>query len=327
MFENIIDFIEDKILHKNNKYTNRLRNNGSSAFDYSFMMSIDEKDYPKYLKEAYKLKFGQKLNLRNPKSFNEKIQWLKIYDNLPIKTQLTDKVLVRDFVEKKIGEQYLKPVLQICQNYDEINFNTLPNSFIVKCNHACRWHFIVKNKEEWNTNKSLVALSKRTMDNWLSQSFFGWSDFELQYKEINPKIIIEPLLRENLNTEQPGIQIYCFNGEPKIFYTYKRGKDKTQKTLCLTYDENYKQIDLKFLINSETTNEQIVSDETLKKATELSKILSKDFKFVRVDWMIYDNKLYFEEMTFTPFSGFCEFSDERAVWNKKLGNMLNLKGN
>ena len=149
---NLLSYISDKLnFNKPSKVYSlkRLRNNGDSVFDYDFLMSLDEKDYPYYLSQAYLVKTGQKLNLRHPKTLNEKIQWLKIYDNKPIKTTLTDKILVRDWVKEKIGEEYLKPVLWIGDKFDDIPFDIMPDSFIVKCNHGCKWQFTVKNRQDF----------------------------------------------------------------------------------------------------------------------------------------------------------------------------------
>ena len=225
------------------------------------MMSLTEKDYPKYLAMAYYAKTGRKLNLRHPKTLNEKIQWLKLYDNLPIKTQLADKVLVRGWIKEKIGEEYLKPVLWIGDKFDNIPFDKLPDSFIIKCNHGCKWHVLIKDKNKFLENKFLVKTAKEKIDNWLLQSFFGWSDFETQYKNIEPKIIIEEFLKGN----NGGILVWCANSQTFI---------------------------------------DSPGEELEKEALSLSKVLAQGFKFVRVDWMIYKQRLYFEEMTFTPVSGF-----------------------
>lgn len=104
---------------------------GSSVFDYGFMMSLDEKEYPKYLSKAFYVQMGKNLNLRNPKTLSEKIQWLKLNDNIPQKTELTDKILVRDYVAKSIGGGYLKPLLQVCNSFEEIDFNKLPNLLLL----------------------------------------------------------------------------------------------------------------------------------------------------------------------------------------------------
>ena len=326
---NLLSYISDKLnFNKPSKVYSlkRLRNNGDSVFDYDFLMSLDEKDYPYYLSQAYLVKTGQKLNLRHPKTLNEKIQWLKIYDNKPIKTTLTDKILVRDWVKEKIGEEYLKPVLWIGDKFDDIPFDIMPDSFIVKCNHGCKWQFTVKNKQDFLSNTDVFNSSKMYIDNWLIQSFFGWSDFETQYLNINPKIIIEPLLIENLSEEPEEIEVWCFNGKEKIIQkctkVYK--KNKFSHRQISSFDENFNKNSIKFYSNNEII--QTEPDELLKQAKDLSETLAKDFKLVRVDWMIYKNKLYFAEMTFTPHSGFIFFTENHNELQIKLGNMLNLKG-
>lgn len=329
MIKNYMNFFKQKVLNRNKELSNapiqHLRFNGAAVFNYDFMVSLKTKDYPKYLSQAYYLKFGQKLNFKSPKNINEKIQWLKIYDNLPIKTELTDKVLVRSWIQSKIGNEYLKPVLWIGENFDKIPFNALPNSFFIKTNHGCKWHFIVKNKEEYLNNKNgLYEYTKKQINGWMSQTFFGWSDFETQYKDIKPQILIEPLLRDNINSQPIEYEIWCFNGKPQLFHKYKYN-DRHEYRISSAYNDNFENIDLIFLQEDINTNEP--ADNNLKKAVELSKILAKEFKLVRIDWMIYQNKLYFVEMTFTPFSGFILFAPKYKDWYLKLGNMLNLKGN
>ena len=283
-------------------------------------MSLNEKDYPYYLSQAYLVKTGQKLNLRHPKTLNEKIQWLKLFDNKQQKSELTDKVLVRDWVREKIGDEYLKPVLWIGDKFDDIPFNSLPFSFIVKCNHGCKWQFRVKNKQEFLSNADIFNSTKMYMDNWLIQSFFGWSDFETQYKDIKPQIIIEPLLKDTMEASPLEIEVWCFNGEPKII---QECKDIQNIHTVKTFDENLNFIDLKFKQTDKI--EQGAPNENIQKAMELSKKLSENFKFVRVDWILYNNKLYFGEMNFTPYSGFIIFAENNQKYYEKLGEMLNLK--
>lgn len=286
-------------------------------YEYDFLINLNEKEYPKYLKKIFKAMTGESLNLKHPKTFNEKIQWLKLYDCTPLKTQLTDKVLVRDWVKNKIGENYLKPCLQVCSCFEEIDFKILPNSFFIKCNHGCKWHFKIKDKEKFLLNKEMYNSIKIIFDNWLSQSFFPWAGFELQYKNIIPKILIEPVLT-NKNDEIPTeVEIYCFNRVPKFFQQIKY----SYPPISCVYDENYKEAD--FTFNSGYIRKYSKPDEKLIKIVELSKVLAQEFKLVRVDWILYQNKIYFNEMTFTPFSGFFTFFDEKI--NKELGNKLKLK--
>ncbi len=315
------------ILGSNSSYFNssvlkRLQNSGQAVFDYNFLMSLNEKKYKKYLSQAYFIKTEQVLHLNRPKTFSEKIQWLKLYDNIPLKTQLTDKVLAKDWVKSKIGEQFIKPTLWVGKNFDLIPFDSLPNTFIIKANHGCKWHFIVKDKQKFIENSRLFTISKITMDGWMEQSFFGWSDFETQYKNIDPKIIIEELYREDINVSPLEFEVWCFNGTPKIIQQISKEIKKSR--IVNTFDENFRNIDLKFL--QDDIIENSIPDVNLKKAVDLSKILAENFKFVRVDWMLYKNHLYFEEMTFTPLSGYFSFPDEYKHWQSTLGNMLNLKG-
>ena len=311
--------------HRNNNYTPRLRRNGENVFEYNFLMSLDKKDYPYYLSQAYLIKTGEKLNLKHPKTLNEKIQWLKIFDNMQQKTELTDKVLVRNWVREKIGEQYLKPVLWIGDKFDDIPFDFLPVSFVVKCNHGCKWQFIVEDKQKFLEEENLLNTAKIYIDSWLTQSFFGWSDFETQYLNIKPKILIEPLLQDNKNEKPLEIEVWCFNGKAKIIQKFKKTKkEKIVYRMVSSFDENFNRFDIKFL----ETNEIIDStpDDILKQAKDISETLAKGFKLVRVDWMIYQNKLYFAEMTFTPYSGFIFFDENYNELQIKLGKMLNLKG-
>ncbi len=282
-------------------------------------MSLDEKDYPIYLSQAYLIKTGQKLNLKHPKTLNEKIQWLKIFDNRQPKSELADKVLVRDWVREKIGDEYLKPVLWIGDKFDDIPFDSLPISFVVKCNHGCKWQFTILDKDKYLNNLPLFNHTKKCIDNWLLQSFFGWSDFETQYKKIKPKIIIETLLCDDNKGHLPTLNVYCFNGVPKIYQIFDYKKHVS------SFDENFKNIN----INFSDENELVYAEpchEVLKEAEKLSAVLAKEFKFVRVDWMIKDNKLYFEEMTFTPYSGYIFFPEYHNKWQNALGRLLNLKG-
>ncbi len=285
-------------------------------------MSLNENDYPFYLSQAYFVKTSQKLNLKHPKTLNEKIQWLKLFDNKQQKSELTDKVLVRNWVREKIGDEYLKPVLWIGDKFDDIPFDSLPISFIVKCNHGCKWHFVIKDKFRFLNEKRLFNTIKMYTDNWLQQSFFGWSDFETQYLNINPKIIIEALMFDDNINYNNEIEVWCFNGKPKIIQNVHYNIDKC--CYYYTFDENFNSINFKIAGQNEFCEPKI--DDNFKKAVELSKILAADFKFVRVDWLIYNNNLYFGEMTFTPYSGYIFFNENHYELQHKFGRLLNLKG-
>ncbi|MBR1942965.1 hypothetical protein IJ843_04450, partial [bacterium] len=277
------------------------------------------------------------------KTFNQKLQWLKLYGVTHLMRDCTDKVKVRDYVKEKIGEEYLKPVLQIipneshetvrchceqvndnlglarqstdiCQDipdcrvaqiaaaprndgepnavsayFDQIDFDKLPNSFVIKTNHGCKWQYIIKNKNEFLQNKRLFDIVKRNITGWLEQDYGFWGGFEMQYHSIKPKIIIEEFLGNSKETAQE-IEVYCFNGIPKII---KKVHNNIPDKLTM-YDENFNYIDFKFQKKEFLVNVPI--DPLTKQTFVLSKQLSQNTCFVRVDWMIYKNKIYFNEM-------------------------------
>lgn len=285
-------------------------------YSYEFLLNLEEKEYPEYLKKLFEFKMGYKLNLKHPKTFNEKIQWLKLYDATPLKTQLTDKVLVRDWVKDKIGEKYLKPVLQVCKNFDEIDFNKLPEQFIIKANNGCKWHYRIKSKKEFLQTPVLYNLVKSNFDGWMNQEFFAWGGLELQYKNINPQILIEPLLIDKDKNYPVEIEVYCFNGSPR--FTQKI--EYSNPPISCVYTGIHRPAKLCFRAKYQHFYEP--PDDNLKKAVELSRILAKDFILVRVDWLIFNNQIFFNEMTFTPFSGFNNFPKKDT--DSFLGSFINL---
>ena len=351
-------------------------------FEYDFLYNLPKSEYPKYLAKIFNYRTGEKLPLKwdfknrawiidknKCKTFNQKVQWIKLYGVTPLMRNCTDKIKVRDYVKEKIGEEYLKPVLQIIPNeshetmhchceqvndnlglarqsgdishdipdcrvaqmtaaprndgesnavstyFDKIDFDKLPNSFVIKTNHGCKWQYIIKNKEEFLQNKRLFELVKRNITGWLEQDYCFWGGFELNYRGIKPKILIEALLREEINKPSKEIHVYCFNGKAKYFIKLHNEREIT------IFNENLKYVD-DILCNGDVKVFENLDDyinQTL--ILKLSEKLSQNFKFVRIDWMIYQNKLYFEEMTFTPYSGFN--ARLKNKFNVNFGNLIN----
>ena len=318
-------------------------------WEYNFLLNLDEKEYPKYLAKLFYLKTGEKLpllkewnfksgylsykiNKKKLKTFNQKLQWIKLYGITDLMRDCTDKVKVRDYVREKIGDEYLKPVLQVIRSeesgvrsnnltanssllttnlFDKVDFEKLPNTFIIKCNHGCKWHYIIKNKNEYLKNKRLVDITRCNITGWLEQDYSLWGGFEMQYREIKPKIFIEPLLRDNINQDAQKLNVYCFNGIPKTFIKFF---DNHKMSI---WDEEFHSMENIFGFHEENIN--LPFDEYLNQSIDLSKKLARNFDFVRVDWMIFKNKLYFEELTFTPYSGFHKIDKKN---NYELGNFL-----
>lgn len=271
-------------------------------------MEFKELKYKVFWK--YFLRKGRFINFNNPKLFTEKIQWLKVYDCLPIKTVLADKIAVRDWVIKEIGEKYLKPVYGIWERYEDIDFSICPKEFVIKTNHGCSMQRLII-----EGMKPLPSL-KNVFAKYLNINYAYKSGFEMQYDKIKPQIFIEGYLK-NTN-ELFEYLIFCFNGVPKmiLFSSHKREIEPC----CTMFDTNWN--NLHFNYGGKLHSEYVPPPKNLDKMLEIATKLSKNFKFVRVDLHNIDGKIYFGEMTFTPASGYMKFSNPE--YDRILGDMLDL---
>lgn len=273
----------------------------------------------------YFLRKGRIINLRNPKLFTEKIQWLKIYDCTEIKTHLADKVLVREWVKEKIGEKYLKKVYGIYEKYEDIDFTKLPKEYVIKTNHGCNMQLLVI--EGGKPDKS----QKERFNNFLKINYAYKSGYEMQYKNIKPLIFTEEYIKNfhplcqnssDFSDYRPELfeyLIFCFNGEPKLIL-FASGK-RTDKICCTMFDTQWN--NLHFNYGGYLHEAPVPMPKNFDKMLEIARILSKDFKFVRVDLHNVDGKIYFGEMTFTPASGYMKFKPLK--YDRILGDMLDLK--
>lgn len=316
MYNNFLEEVKSFVSNSCNLFLKKSQKYQDYASDPNFLSQLQEADYPDFLSYVFKKKTGESLNLKNPKTFNQKIQWLKLKDNNDEKSQLTDKVLVRNFIKSKIGEEFLKPALWIGKRFDEIPFEQLPDKFIIKANNGSKKYLMIKDKKRFLETPQLVDAVKIRFYNWLNSPYYLISALEMQYKNIEPQIIIEPVLCDENCSVPVDIQVHCFNGTPKLFEL----KSNTEPRMCTVFDENFEQSDIKFMKKDISIFQQ--PDDNLKKAVELSGVLCQNFKFVRVDWIVCGGKLYFNDMTFTPESGFYDFIDSKQ--NIKLGDMLKL---
>ena len=209
-----------------------------SAKDYMYEIfsSADESDYPRLLKLRYKASTGEDLNLDNPKTFNEKIQWLKLYDSTPLKTRLADKYLVRDWIKEKIGEEYLVPLIGVWDKFDDIDFDALPKQFALKCNHSSGMNIIVTDKSKMN-----FAETKEKFDKWLKTNYAFVGGLELHYKNIPPKIIAEKYLKSDGGLID--YRFYCMNGKPVQCWVDKFSG--TPDHVREIFDMNWKKLDMR----------------------------------------------------------------------------------
>ena len=270
--------------------------------------------YKQELQTWYQRVTGKYLNLDNPRTFNEKIQWLKLYDSTPIKTRLADKYLVRDWVKEQIGEQYLIPLLGVYDKFEDIDFAKLPNQFVIKCNHGCAYNIIVKDKSKLD-----LAEAKAKLDKWMSENFAFKAGYELHYRDIKPKIIIEKFIENKGTDDLYDYKFWCFNG--KLAYIQFLSERNLSGLKMAFYDRKWNK--QTFVYSHPLDKKTIKKPDNLDEMIQLAEALSKGFPCVRVDfYRLNDGTIYFGEMTFTSASGNCKWNDEHI--NRTLGNMIKL---
>lgn len=265
----------------------------------------------KYITIKYKLEMNQKLNLKEPKTFNEKLQWLKLYDRNPEYTKMVDKYEAKKYVADIIGQEYIISTLGVWDKFEDIEFDKLPKQFVLKPTHTSGNVFICKDKEKINYKQLRKIINK-----WLKRNYY-LIHREWPYKNVRPRIIAEQYMVDESGTELKDYKFFCFNGEPKLLFV---AKDRPYATKFNYYDMDFKK--LPFKQHYKNFNDYIEKPKGFEKMIELSRKLSKDIPHVRVDFYDINGKVYFGELTFYHFSGFEKFEPEE--WDRILGDMLEL---
>jgi hypothetical protein len=250
-------------------------------------------------------------NLNNPKTFSEKIQWIKLNGGLEKYTKYVDKLSVRNFIEKTIGIEYLIPLLGVWNNFDEIDFNNLPNQFVLKATHGSHYIYICKDKKLLDKHKL-----KKTVSKWLKENFYIKTR-ETQYKNCKPKILCEKYLKD-YSGSLTDYKMFCFNGKP---YCIEVISDRFSDEKDDIMDLNWKIMPLIYK-NMNHSIRKLQKPEKLNEMIEISKKLAKEFPFVRVDLYTVENKIYFGELTFTPANGLEEIDPIEAEY--LIGEMIDL---
>jgi hypothetical protein len=256
------------------------------------------------------------LNLKYPQNFNQKIQWIKVYDRNPLYTKLADKYAVREYVTEKVGGKYLIPLLWVGTSFDDINFDIMPNQFVIKCNHGFGRVVVCKDKSQFDVKKA-----KRIIDYAMRQDYYlGYPDRQWQYKDIQRKIIIEEYLFEPNGEEISDYKIYCFNGEPKYIGVFsERFKGNIQAS---HFDLDWNLMPFSTRRNPKIQEVLPKRPTNLEEMISISNYLSKDAHFVRVDLYSVNDKIFLGELTLTPKNGHYMFQPKE--WNKIFGDLLSL---
>lgn len=265
-----------------------------------------------FVKKFYKNAFGNELDLENPITFNEKLNWLKLNLKNPNATICADKYEVRKYIENKGYGYILNDLLGVYDNVEEIDIDRLPDRFVLKGTHGSGWNLIVKDKNKVNWKPW-----KLIMKSWLRQNFYYYGR-EWVYKDIKPRIICEKFL-EDSNKELLDYKIYCFNGIPKFIQI---DVDRFTNHTANYYDVEWNETDFQY--SNENSGRKIEKPKNLKEMLEISKVLSEEFEHVRVDFYEVDGKLYFGELTFFTASGSGKFNPEK--YDEIIGSWLHLDG-
>lgn len=240
----------------------------------------------------FRLLLGRKMNWRNPKTYNEKLNWLKLNDASERYSVYVDKYKVRNYISRTIGEKYLVPLLGVWSSFDEIDWKLLPERFVLKCNHGSHCLIICTNKSTFD-----LQSAKKKFKDWMNRNWF-WLYREKPYKNIVPCIIAEHFIG-NGDFVPEDYKVFCYHGVPTLVRV-DVGR-YTEKVTYNYYTTDWERSELQF---TETSNEVTPRPMCLDEMLRLSAVLAKEFKHVRVDWYVVNGKLYFGEMTFYNSAGY-----------------------
>lgn len=266
-----------------------------------------------YLKICYRLKLHEKLNIKDPQKFNEKMQWLKLYNQNPQYTIMVDKYRVREYISEKIGEDYLIPLVGgPYTSVEEINFDKLPEQFVLKCNHDSGSVIICTDKTHFD-----ISEAKKKLNYCLKHNFW-YLGREWPYKNVEPCIIAEKYMVDESGSELKDYKIFNFNGEPELIQVdFDRFKQHKRNL----YDTNWNMLDI--IIEYPSDRERLLSKpKQLDKMLDLARMLSKDVPFLRTDFYSIGDKIFFGELTFFCESGFGKIAP--VEYEVYLGNKIKL---
>lgn len=290
--------------------------NPKSFVIFIFMRFITRliKDDETYLRILYRLKLGKRLNLDNPQTYHEKLQWLKLHDRKPEYTKMVDKYEAKKYVASIIGEDHIIPTLGVWDNANDIDYSLLPNKFVLKCTHDSGRVVICKDKATFDIIQARKRINKAMQTNYF---LLGR---EWPYKNVKPRIIAEQFM-EDENGELKDYKFFCFNGDPFCVQVDFGRFDVHRRNI---YDMDWHL--LQFQNNTNYPYDEthkIEKPECFDKMVEIARLLSQKMSHVRVDLYNVNGQVYFGELTFFHGTGMTNFNPEK--WSYILGEMITLQ--
>ena len=282
---------------------------------YALLMRLGRRLPDKlYIKLQYWFYMGKNLDLKNPKTFTEKIQWLKLYNRKEEYHQLVDKCEAKKIVASIIGEKYIIPTLGVWDSFDEIDFSILPDKFVLKTTQGSHSSLICRDKRHFDKERA-----KRSFKGWMKSSpyekFREWA-----YKGITPRILAEQYIELKKGEDLVDYKFYCFNGKPLYCQVIK---DRTTKETIDFFDRDWNHQEF-WGLQSEVTQSEVTIERPINydKMLEIAEELSQNIPFLRVDLYNLEGEIYFGELTFYPAAGLGSFTPDN--WNLKLGELIKL---
>lgn len=264
-----------------------------------------------YLKLLYRARTGEKLNLSNPQTYNEKLQWLKIHDHNPEYTRIVDKYEFKNYITEKLGPEYVIPTIGRWDNFDDIDFDKLPEKFVLKCNHDSGGIIICKDKSKFN-----IESARKTINKCLKRNYY-WGNREWPYKNVKPCIIAEKYL--DLPEGLTEYKLFSFNGRAEIILVCK-GIAHTPTRTNTFYDRDFNKLPIQSLLPNQ--KEEEIKPAEYEQLLAIADKLSQGIPQVRVDFYIFEGQIYVGEMTFFHNSGMCKINPDE--WDKKMGDMIDI---
>lgn len=268
----------------------------------------------RYLKLMFKDRMGYKLNLKNPKTFNEKLQWLKIHNRRPEYTKMVDKYEAKLYVAEKLGEEYIIPSLGVWDKFDDIDFDGLPDKFVLKCTHDSGGLVVCRDKSKLDKEAAREKIERSLKRNYY------WHSREWPYKDVKPRIIAEKYMEDSVTQELRDYKFFCFNGEMKVMFIASERYNETTETRFDFFDREFQH--LNFRNGHPNADVLPAKPEKFEEMCVLAEKLSGDIPLLRVDFYEVDGEIYFGELTFSHWGGMMPF--EPKEWDEKLGSWIKL---
>lgn len=266
------------------------------------------------LKITYWATMGKRLNLNNPKTFNEKLQWLKLYDRKSVYTTMVDKYESKKYVASIIGEEYIIPTLGVWSNADDIDFDKLPDRFVMKCTHDSGGIIICKDKSKLN-----IGETREIMRKGLKRRYYIYNR-EWPYKNVKPRIIAEKFMVDESGVELKDYKWFCFDGQPKALFIASGREVEGEEMTFDFFDPDFNHLPI--MKGHPNSKRPIKKPMGFEKMKELAAILSEGIPHVRVDFYDINGHVYFGELTFFSNSGRGPFEPE--IWDYKFGSWIKL---